>query len=83
MLVPVKLTEVAITWELTADPKEEERVDTEVGRVLRIALPWTSRILFADSEGIRLLVDSTIVSELKRLLEDLHYVSIDFEEVKG
>ena len=83
MLSSVKLVEVTVTWEIAADPRESEKINAEIGKVLKTILPFAHKLVFADLEGVRLRVDSTILSQLRKLRNGLRYVDISFEEVES
>jgi len=84
VLSSVKLVEVTVSWEPSAaDPREAEKINAEIGRVLKAILPFAHKLVFADLEGVRLRVDSAILSQLRKLRKTLRYVDVSFEEVES
>ena len=76
------MSEVIIIWPIGADPREEKRIDAEIGRVLRTLLPC-SQVVYADMEGVRLKVSKECMSEVWRLAKTARYLEFEVEVTEG
>jgi len=73
------MVEVIVTWPASVAPEERDKINAEIGRVLRILLPYCSKIVYVDLEGVRMSVDENCIHEIQGLQDSLKYVEVEIE----